>query len=286
MQGGATQQFSMVPMNLLSPGTQGNYILTGHWAERAIEEAKKFGETAVASTSKDRGFRYIPNSHRLSANPAYLYFTSNNTIIGSQFDREPEASGVPLVCDASSDLLSRPLEVSKYGLLFACAQKNLGPAGVTIAIMNKELLRRSPPNLPILLDYNLYASNNSLYNTPTVFAIYVMQEVLKWMKKEGGLKGMAARNEEKAALLYQEIDKDDLYRGFVEPACRSRMNVTFNLPNAELEAAFIKGAAERGLVELKGHRSVGGIRVSLYNACPIDAVRELVRFMADFRKRA
>lgn len=285
-QGGATQQFSMVPMNLLTPGTQGNYIITGHWAESAAREARKFGEVAIAASSEDRGFRYIPKSVELSSHPAYLYFTSNNTIIGSQFDREPECGSVPLICDASSDLLSRPLDVSKYGVLFACAQKNLGPAGVTVTIVNRDLLLRSPPNLPILMDYNLYAKNNSVYNTPTVFAIYVMQEVLKWVKKSGGLKGMAALNEKKATLVYDEIDRDDFYRGFVDAPFRSRMNATFNLATPELEASFIKEAAERGLVELKGHRSMGGIRVSMYNACPLTAVEELAQFMRDFRKKA
>jgi len=281
--GGATNQFSMVPMNLLSEGQTADYILSGSWAEKAYEEAQKFGNVQIAASSKDRNFSYIPTEVKNSSDSAYLHFTSNNTLYGTQFKTEPE-TGAVLVCDASSDILSRKIDVAKYGLIYAGAQKNLGPAGVTLVIIRKDLLKRSSEKLPVMMNYNTYANSSSLYNTPPVFAIYVVGEVLKWIKREGGLAVIEKRNEDKAKILYDMIDSTDFYLGTAEKSSRSIMNVTFRLPNEELEKKFLQEAEANHFVGLPGHRSVGGVRASIYNAFPVEGVEKLVEFMKRFKK--
>lgn len=279
--GGATNQFSAVPMNLLAGGT-GNYIVTGTWAKKAFSEAKKFGEVHAAASSADQSFTYIPETIELSDQPAYLHFTSNNTVFGTQFHTEPHSGGAPLICDASSDFLHKKLDMEKYGLIYAGAQKNLGPSGVTLVLIRKSLLERIPDNLPIMLDYRTYVEHNSLYNTPPTFPIYVVAEVLAWLEAQGGLDVMEKRNREKAALLYDAIDSSGFYAGTAKPNSRSLMNVTFRLSDESLEPVFLQQALARGFSGLKGHRSVGGIRASIYNAFPLEGVRELVAFMKEF----
>ncbi|MBX3276770.1 MAG: 3-phosphoserine/phosphohydroxythreonine transaminase [Acidobacteria bacterium] len=289
MQGGASLQFSAVPMNLLPKGGSADYILTGVWSQSAIKEAKKFGEVRVAATTEDSNFNRIPAGEELQLDPnaAYVHFTSNNTIYGTQWRTEPEVGAAPLICDASSDFLSRPLDVSKYGLIYAGAQKNAGPAGVTIVIVREDLLERTPKGVPALMDYRLLSEKESMYNTPPCFAIYIAGLVFKWLKDEiGGLDRIAQMNEEKADLLYRAIDAaPDYFRGHAEPASRSLMNVTFRLPDEELEKQFAKESTAAGLDGLKGHRSVGGLRASIYNAFPRSGVAALVDFMHDFQKR-
>jgi phosphoserine aminotransferase len=289
LQGGASLQFSMVPMNLLLKGKSADYILTGSWSQLALKEAKKLGDTRVAATTEDTNFNRIPAQDELKtdSSAAYAHFTSNNTIYGTQWKTEPDVGSVPLVCDASSDILSRPLEVSKYGLIYAGAQKNAGPAGVTIVIIRDDLIERVPAGLPSLLDYRLIAEKESLYNTPPCFAIYIAGLVFKWLLDEvGGLAEIQRRNEEKAGILYDAIDSSsDFYRGHAEPGSRSQMNVTFRLPSEELEKRFAKESTAAGLDGLKGHRSVGGIRASIYNAFPREGVLKLVEFMKDFAKK-
>ncbi|HXE75304.1 MAG TPA: 3-phosphoserine/phosphohydroxythreonine transaminase [Candidatus Xenobia bacterium] len=286
--GGASLQFAMVAMNLLPKDGSADYIDTGSWATAAIKEAKKIGKVNVAATTQSDNYSRLPRPEEIKLNPnaAYVHFTSNNTIEGTEWFTEPAAGAVPLVCDASSDILSRPIEVSKYGLIYAGAQKNMGPAGVTVVIIREDLLGRVPAGLPAMLDYKLQAEKGSLYNTPPVFAIYMVRLVLKWLKGIGGLDEMERRNREKADLLYAAIDSSDgFYRGTAEKASRSRMNVTYRLPSEELEKKFVEEAKAAKLVGLAGHRSVGGIRASLYNALPKEAVEALVAFMQDFKQR-
>ena len=289
LQGGASLQFAMVPMNLRPPGASADYVVTGHWSKVALLEAGKLGSARVAGSTEAGGFDRIPAPEELDRDPqaAYLHFTSNNTIYGTQWPREPEPPpGVPLVCDASSDVLSRPLDVSRYGLVYAGAQKNLGPAGVTLVIVRRDLLERTPRGLPALLDYRLLAEHRSLYNTPPTFGVYVAGLVLRWLRDRGGLGEIARDNEEKAALLYRPIDESGgFYRGHAKRDSRSRMNVTFHLRDEGLEKAFLEEAASAGFVGLKGHRSVGGLRASIYNACPVASARALAEFMSDFRRR-
>lgn len=286
LQGGASLQFSMVPMNLLGKGQTADYIVTGMWSEKALAEGKKLGETHVAATSKDKNHSYIPKQLQLSDAPAYVHFTSNNTIFGTQFQSEPEVGNRVLVCDASSDLLHKKISIAKYGVIYAGAQKNLGPAGVTLVIIRKSLLERTPANLPIMLDYNTYAKNNSVYNTPPVVAIFTFGEVLKWVRELGGLAEMETRNRKKAAVIYDAIDScAAFYEGHAEKDSRSLMNITFRLKNAALDGAFVKEAATHGLVEIQGHRSVGGMRASIYNAFPLEGAVALGDFMRDFAKR-
>ena len=281
--GGATNQFSMVPMNLLKQGETADYIISGSWAEKAWEEAQKFGAARQAGSTKEQNFGCIPRDLSLSDNPAYVHFTSNNTIYGTQFRTEPAVGSRVLVCDASSDLLYKQIDVSKYGLIYAGAQKNLGPAGVTLVIVRKDLLERSPKSLPVMMNYNTYVKSDSLYNTPPVFAIFVVGLVLEWLKRQGGLAEIERRNELKAAELYEYIDSTDFYSPVVKTReDRSLMNVCFRLSDQDLEADFIKAAQAAGLVGLKGHRSVGGLRASLYNALPRESVTALVSFMKDF----
>jgi phosphoserine aminotransferase len=289
LQGGASLQFSMVPANLRPAGGSADYVLTGSWSKAAIKEASKGGSVRTVGSTEPSGFDRIPAQGELDFDPgaAYAHFTSNNTIYGTQFPNEPALpSGVPLVCDASSDALSRPIDIRRYGVLYAGAQKNLGPAGIAVVVVRKDLLERSPGGLPALLDYRLMAEKRSLYNTPPTFAVYVVGCVLKWLRGLGGLAEIGKRNETKAALLYDAIDASEgFYRGHAQKESRSRMNVTFRLPSEDLEKDFLKEAGAADLVGLKGHRSVGGLRASIYNACPIESVQALVQFMADFKKR-
>jgi phosphoserine aminotransferase len=288
LQGGATLQFSMVPMNLLPAGASADYIVTGVWGQKAVKEAQKAGTVRVLAPTESDGFRSIPEPRELALDPnaAYVHFTSNETIQGVEWPREPEAGAVPLVCDMSSDILSRPIDVSKYALIYAGAQKNLGPSGVTLVILREDLLARSPKNLPTMLDYNAHAKEKSLYNTPPVFGIYIMRLTMRWLLAEGGAEAAARRNAEKAKILYDAIDgSEGFYRGHAKPGSRSNMNVTFRLPSEELETKFVSETKAAGLDGLKGHRSVGGIRASLYNAFPRTGVEALAAFMKDFRRR-
>ncbi len=286
LQGGATQQFSMVPMNLLPPGGSADYILTGSWSMKAFKEAKKFGMMRVAGTTEADDFARIPELSELDLTPdaAYVHITTNNTIIGTQWAEMPELGDVPLVVDASSDIFSYPIDVARHGLIYAGAQKNLGPAGVTLVIMRDDLIKRAPASLPTTLRYVTAADSRSLYNTPPVFAIYLVGLVMKWLLANGGLEEMARRNERKAVKLYAEIDRTEFYRGIAQPESRSRMNVTFRLPEQDLEELFVADAATAGLIGLKGHRSLGGQRASIYNAFPETGIDALVQFMGEFER--
>ncbi|MEX2273971.1 MAG: 3-phosphoserine/phosphohydroxythreonine transaminase [Actinomycetota bacterium] len=289
LQGGASLQFSMVAMNLLRGRTPGaDYVVTGSWGAKAVSEARHEGSLRIVWSGEDEGFTRVPrpNELRITDDAAYVHFTSNETIQGVQWQSEPDTpDGVPLVCDMSSDFLSRPIEIDRYGVLFAGAQKNAGPAGVTVVALRRELLDRVPDGLPSMLDYRTQEKSKSLYNTPPTFAIYVVMLVARWLRDEiGGLGEMASRNAEKAGLLYDAIDgSGGFYRGHADPSSRSRMNVTFRLPSEDLERRFLDIAAERGLLELKGHRSVGGLRASIYNAMPLEGVRTLTELLETFR---
>jgi phosphoserine aminotransferase len=285
LQGGATMQFAMVPMNL--GGTSG-YVVTGSWGAKALAEAAGLRSAVARWDGRDEGYVRVPATEelRLDAGDAYLHITTNETVHGVQWPAGAEPAAPVLVGDTSSDFVSRPVDVRRYGLLYAGAQKNAGPAGVTVVIVREDLLERIPEGLPRLLDYRTYAEHGSLYNTPPVFAIYVLALVTRWLRHEvGGLEAQAARNREKAALLYERIDASDgFYRGHAAPDARSLMNVTWRLPSPELDARFVAEAAAEGLVELKGHRSVGGIRASIYNAMPLEGVRALASFMDAFAR--
>lgn len=285
LQGGASSQFFMIPMNLLGKGKKATYLNTGTWAKKAIKEAKLFGDIEVAYSSEQTNFNRVPADDEYSVAPdsEYLYYVSNNTIYGTAFANAPETETM-LVCDMSSDILSRPVDVSRYGILFAGAQKNLGPAGVTIVVIREDLLVEDS-DIPTMLNYATHAAKGSMFNTPPCFAIYMVGEVLKWLKKQGGVTAIQKINEEKAATVYKVIDSSDYYRGHAEKASRSAMNISFNLPSAELEATFIREAAERGLNGLKGHRSIGGCRASMYNAFPREGVEKLVAFMLEFEAK-
>ena len=289
LQGGATQQFAMVPLNLLPEDGTADYVLTGVWSKKALEEARRFGATRVAGSTESTGFSRVPTGDELdrSDTAAYLHVTSNNTICGTQWRTLPETGTVPLVVDASSDIFSRPLEVERHGLIYAGAQKNLGPAGVTLVIVRDDLVQHalsSGSTVPTMLRYATFVDSSSLYNTPPVFAIYLVGLVLKWLVGNGGLAAVAGRNEHKAQTLYTAIDQTAFYRGTAAPESRSLMNVTFRLPTGDLETRFINEAREAGLDGLKGHRSVGGLRASIYNAFPQDGVDSLVAFMAEFER--
>jgi phosphoserine aminotransferase len=287
LQGGASLQFSMVPMNLLPAGGSADYVVTGAWAEKAVKEAKRVGGVKIAATTAAENFARVPKQDELTLDPqaAYVHITTNNTIFGTEWQYVPEVGGVPLVADASSDIFSGPIDVAKYGLIFAGAQKNLAPAGATLVIVREDLLARTPKTLPTMLQYPVHVENGSMYNTPPVFTIYIMRLVLKWLLKEGGLAVVGRRNAAKADKLYAEIDRTGFYRGHAQPDSRSRMNVTFRLPSEELEKSFAKEATAAGLDGLKGHRSVGGLRASIYNAFPESGVDALVSFMREFERR-
>src|SRR5262245_33804767 len=286
LQGGASLQFSMVPMNLLPQGAAADYIVSGVWSEKAVKEAQRVGTVKIAATTKDGNFVRVPrqNELKLSADAAYVHMTSNNTIYGTQFHYVPETGNVPLINDASSDIFSRPIDVAKYGLIYAGAQKNLGPSGVTLVIARDELVKKSPSSLATMLSYNVHAENKSLYNTPPVFGIYILGLVLKWVIAQGGLTAVEAVNERKAGKIYAEIDRTGFYRGHAEKDSRSRMNITFRLPSEDLEKQFAKDSTAAGLDGLKGHRSVGGLRASIYNAFPEAGCDALVEFMREFER--
>jgi phosphoserine aminotransferase len=290
LQGGALLQFGMIPMSFLrNTGKAADYIVTGTWSKKAADEAKTQGSVQIAFDGKPGNYNRVPKAGELKLDPkaAYAYCTSNETIQGVQFPAEPEVGEVPLVCDASSDILSRPINVSRYGLLFACAQKNAGPAGVTIVIIRDDLLAKAPKDLPSMLNYPVLVENNSLLNTPPTFAIYMVKLVTDWLVRDiGGLEKMAEINRRKAGMLYDAIDRSGgFYLPHAEAASRSIMNVPFKLADTSKEEAFLKGAAACGLVELKGHRSVGGFRASIYNAMPEAGVATLRDYMLDFAKK-
>jgi phosphoserine aminotransferase len=286
LQGGASLQFSMVPMNLLTAGATADYIDSGSWAEKAIKEAKKVGMVNVAATTKDDRYSRVPRQDELKLTPgaAYAHMTSNNTIEGTEYTTLPDVGGAPLVSDTSSDMFSRPIDVSKHALIYAGAQKNLGPAGVTIVIVRPDMLQRSQKSLPTMLNYAVHAENGSLYNTPPAFGVYAVGLVMKWLRANGGLAAMAAANRRKAAALYAEIDRSGFYRGTAHKDCRSLMNVTFRLATEDLDRQFVKESAAAGFDGLKGHRSVGGMRASIYNAFPEEGVDALVGFMREFER--
>ncbi len=287
LQGGASLQFSMVPMNLLGAGATADYIDTGSWAGKAIKEARKVGAVHVAATTKSDNYSRIPapGEQRLTPGAAYVHMTSNNTIEGTGWKSLPETGSAPLVSDASSDIFSRPIAVEKHGLIYAGAQKNLGPSGVTLVVIREDLLERSQATLPTMLNYKVHAENDSLYNTPNTFGIYILGLTMKWLRALGGLRAIAATNERKAAKLYGEIDRGGFYRGTAQKESRSLMNITFRLPDEELEKLFVKESTAAGLDGLKGHRSVGGMRASLYNAFPEEGVDALVEFMREFERK-
>src|SRR5919206_3146346 len=287
LQGGASLQFSMVPQNFLGGGGSADYILTGSWGKKAIKEAKKFGATSVAADMADSGYNRVPaqDELKLDSNAAYVHVTSNETIEGVEWKHEPEVGDVPLVCDASSDICSRAIDVGKYALIYAGAQKNLGPSGVTVVIIREDFLAKGREGLATMLDYRTHAENGSLYNTPNTWGIYILNLVCEWVKEQGGLEGMYQKNVEKAQKIYDAIDATDFYRGHASADARSIMNVTFRLPSEELEKKFAAEATAAGLDGLKGHRSVGGIRASIYNAFPRAGVEALVSFMKDFERR-
>jgi phosphoserine aminotransferase len=286
LQGGASLQFSMVPMNLLAAGAVADYIITGDWAKKALKEAKRVGATNVAASTEAGGFKRVPTADELKLTPgaAYVHMTSNNTIFGTEWASTPETTGAPLVCDASSDIFSRPIDIAKFGLVYAGAQKNLGPSGVTVVIVREDLLARSADSLPSMLNYKLQAENGSMYNTPACFGIYILRLVLKWMLASGGLPAIGAINDRKAKKLYDELDRTPFWRPHAEKGSRSCMNVTFRLPSEDLEKLFVKESTAAGLDGLKGHRSVGGLRASIYNAFPEAGVDALVQFMREFER--
>lgn len=287
LQGGASQQFALVPLNFLGTNQSADYVITGSFGEKAIKEAKKIGTVNVAATTADSNHKRIPEQSELqfTKDAAYVHITTNNTIYGTEWHYVPQTNGVPLVADMSSDILSRPLAYDKFDLVYAGAQKNLGPSGVVLVMVHKRMLERVNANLPTIFNYNTFANNNSLYNTPPTFGIYMLKLVLEWIKKLGGLSAMARHNEAKAALLYNIIDQDDFYHGHAEAASRSYMNVTFRLANTELEKVFLEEAAAEGIMGIKGHRSVGGMRASIYNAMSLAGCEKLAAFMQDFKKR-
>jgi phosphoserine aminotransferase len=286
LQGGASLQFSMVPLNLLTEGLTADYVMTGSWAEKASKEAKKVGKVNETGSTKATNFNRIPSPAEIALTPgaAYVHVTSNNTIEGTQWAAEPSVEA-PLVCDASSDIFSKPIDVSKYGLLYAGAQKNLGPSGVCLVIVREDLLARSQKSLHTMLNYAVHAENGSLYNTPPAFGIYVLGLVIDWLKGQGGLDGIGAVNTRKAGALYAELDRTGFWKPTAEKASRSQMNVTFRLATEELEKKFVKEATAAGLDGLKGHRSVGGMRASIYNAFPESGVTTLVDFMREFERK-
>lgn len=288
LQGGASLQFSMVPMNLMPPVNKADYINTGVWSKKAIKEAKRVGTVNVAGTTEAENFKRIPKQNELKLDPeaAYVHYTSNNTIYGTEWQWDPQVGNVPLVCDMSSDILSKPIDVNKYALIYAGAQKNMGPSGVTFVVIRKDMTARSQDSLHSMLNYKIHVENGSLYNTPTVFGIYIIHLVAKYLIKMGGLDAMYKHNQEKAGLIYNAIDNSNgYYCGHAEKDSRSLMNITFRMPTEELEKKFIAEATATGFDGLKGHRSVGGLRASVYNAFPKKGCEELVKFMQEFQKK-
>lgn len=288
LQGGATLQFSMVPLNLMPPQNKADYIVTGSWSKKAVKEAKRVGTVNIAASTESESFVRIPTQSELKLSPdaSYVHFTSNNTIYGTEWKTEPEVGNVPLVCDASSDFMHKKINVKKYALIYAGAQKNIGPAGVVVVIIRKDMLERSSDSLHTYLNYKIHADNETMYNTPTTFGIYIAGLVFKWLLNMGGLDKMYERNLYKANLLYDYLDSTDgYYKGTVNKDSRSLMNVTFRLPNEELEKKIIAEAEAKGFSGLKGHRSVGGLRASIYNAFPVKGVEDFVEFLKDFKAK-
>lgn len=287
LQGGASLQFAMVPMNLLSEGKHADYLETGVWSKKAISEARRIGDVCVVGSSEHVEYSSVPSQQELnlSSDAAYAHFTSNNTIEGTQWKTLPDAGNVPLVCDASSDIFSQPIDVDRYGLIYAGSQKNLGPSGVTLVVIREDLLDRSSDDLAAILNYRVHAEHGSLYNTPNTFGIYAVGLNVKWLLSRGGLNSIKEVNERKAGKLYQAIDRTEFYRGTAKPGSRSCMNVTFRLKTSTLESMFVDEATNADLVGLKGHRSVGGIRASIYNAFPEEGVDVLVQFMQEFERK-
>ena len=284
LQGGATLQFEMVPLNLLCGKSSADYVNTGEWSKKAIKEAKFFCKPNVVASSEDKKFTYAPaqSEWKLDKEAAYIHYTANETIGGVEFHWTPETGDVPLVCDMSSNILSKPVNVSKYGIIYAGAQKNIGPAGLTIVIIRDDLLGKGVPTPASMLDYKIHAENASMLNTPPTYAIYVAGLVFKWLKGEGGLAGIEKKNIEKSKILYDFLDAGSFYTNPVRKEDRSRMNVPFTLKSADLDEEFIKGAKAAGMIQLKGHRSVGGMRASIYNSMPIEGIRTLVDYMREF----
>lgn len=287
LQGGASAQFAMVPMNLLRGKTSADYLNTGEWSKKAIKEAKKFTDVNIVASSEDKKFTYAPaqDAWQLDPNAAYVHYTPNETIGGVEIFWTPETGNVPLVADMSSNILSRPIDVSKFGLIYAGAQKNIGPAGLTIVIVREDLLGETLKGTPTMFDYKIAADNDSMYNTPPTFAIYIAGLVFKWLRAKGGLATMEKENIAKAALLYDFLDTSEFFISPVARENRSRMNVPFTLKNTDLDEEFLKRAKARGMIQLKGHRSVGGMRASIYNAMPIEGVKTLVELMREFEKQ-
>ncbi|MDH5710157.1 MAG: 3-phosphoserine/phosphohydroxythreonine transaminase [Gammaproteobacteria bacterium] len=286
LQGGASSQFSMVPINLLGDKTSADYILTGQWSKKAISEAKRYCDVNIVADTSESKFTTVPAAADLKFNPdaAYVHYTPNETIVGVEFPYVPDTGDVPLVADMSSNILSRQIDVSKYGLIYAGAQKNIGPAGLTIVIIREDLIGKSKQNMPTMFDYKIHAENESMYNTPPTYSWYLAGLVFEWLKENGGVAAMEEKNRIKAEKLYAAIDASALYSSPVEKNCRSWMNVPFVLANAELDAKFLEQAAKQKLVALKGHRSVGGMRASIYNAMPAEGIDALISFMSDFEK--
>ncbi|MED0676565.1 3-phosphoserine/phosphohydroxythreonine transaminase [Aneurinibacillus thermoaerophilus] len=288
LQGGASTQFATIPMNFLAQGKKAGYIMTGSWSEKAHKEAKMLGETYVVASTKETNYNRIPALDELKYedNTAYVHLTSNNTIFGTEWFTFPDTGDLPLIADMSSDILSHPIDVSKFAMIYAGAQKNLGPSGVTVVILRPDMLERANANVPTMFRYDIHVKNNSLYNTPPTFGIYMLSLVLEWAKEQGGLEALAKMNKEKAALIYDVIDQSEgFYRGHAEKDSRSLMNITFRLASEELEKKFLAEAKEAGFVGLNGHRSVGGCRASIYNAVPYESCKVLSEFMKDFMKK-
>lgn len=287
LQGGASSQFAMVPINLLDGRNSADYLLTGQWSKKAIAEGKRYCDVNVIADTSDTNFTAVPAQDSLSFNSdaAYVHYTPNETIVGVEFPYIPDTGDVPLVADMSSTILSRPIDVSRFGVIYAGAQKNIGPAGVTVVIVREDLIGKAMANMPVMFDYKTHADNDSMYNTPPTYSWYLAGLVFDWLLEKGGLEGMAEINRRKAEKLYAAIDGSDFYTNPVDVECRSWMNVPFILANAELDAKFLEEAGSNGLQTLKGHRSVGGMRASIYNAMPEDGVDALIAFMADFEKR-
>ena len=285
LQGGGSTQFSMVPLNLLGEHGKAGIINTGAWTKKAITELKKVGKCELIASSEDKTFTYIPKDYTIPTDLDYVYICENNTIYGTKYKQLPDTQDIPLVADCSSCIMSEPMDITKYGLIFAGAQKNIGPAGLTVVIIREDLLKETDPNLPTMLDYKIHVKNNSLYNTPPAYSIYVCGLVMQWLEDiVGGLDNMKAINEKKAKILYDYLDKSKLFKGTVEKEDRSLMNVPFVTGNEELDAKFVKEAAANGFVNIKGHRSVGGMRASIYNAMPVEGVEKLVQFMEKFEE--
>jgi phosphoserine aminotransferase len=285
LQGGATLQFAQIPMNLLAGKGKADYVVTGEWSKKAVKEAKNYCDVAIAASSEDKNFTYAPKQWKVRPDAAYVHYCSNETIGGVEFHTVPSAGATPLVADASSHFLSRPLDVSKFGLIYAGAQKNAGPAGLTFVIVRDDLIGKAAKGTPTVMDYKAQADADSMLNTPASYSMYVAGLVFKWLQQQGGLAAIEQKNIQKAKLLYDLLDASHFFHNPVAKEDRSRMNVPFTLKDAALDAEFLKGAEKKGMVQLKGHRSVGGMRASIYNAMPVDGVRELVSYMKDFEQK-